>query len=278
MHIDLSGGTNDAYLQEGAIDIADGATRYLSFYLNVPSALTMANTDLFTIFSFQSSGPADDGVIFLNDNSGTLRLGINETASTSSAQMINLPLGQWNLIEAAVAADGSSGTLDLYMNGSQVGSQIGSLNIAAIIQGRMGAIGIDSGSTAGHLYFDEVIFDDARTYGHRERFPGKTYWVTHSQHTHIGPGRARVSITGTSTDAQAVLYDTDNANNALPPASMISTVRTATDELSRSIDVQFNRGLYVETSGTNTQVFVEPINSIWISEGAAKSYTSRRAA
>ena len=68
MHIDLSGGTNDAYLQEGAIDIAEGATRYLSFYLNVPSALTMANTDLFTIFSFQSSGPADDRMIFLNDN------------------------------------------------------------------------------------------------------------------------------------------------------------------------------------------------------------------
>lgn len=264
---------NDAYVQEDN-DLDTGGIIFGSFWLYATpqDTWTMADNDLFAVFQLMSSGPTSDGVIWLEDNAGTMEMGIAETiASNANTQVF--PMAQWNHIEWTVSVTGN--LFDAWLNGTPF-TQISGGSIATIIHGRLGVMSEDAGTTAGRLFFDEFIVDDARIGTNRQRFPSGQYWVTHNQHCYLGPGRAIVTVTGTSTDASAILYDTDNALNgsALSRARIAGVARTADDENSRPVEVNFTRGLYVELAGTNTQAFVQPLSTIWGSEGAAKSYLS----
>jgi len=223
------------------------------------------------VFQLQSAGPVSDGVIWLEDNAGTMEMGIAETVA-SNANTIAFPMDQWNLVEWNVSVTGN--TFDAFLNGEAF-TQI-SGTIATIIQARLGVMGEDAGTTAGVLYYDQVIVDDLRIRGLDSRFPENTYWVTGNQHLYMGSGSATAYITGTSTDSQVIFYDTDSALNGFPPARIIGVGRTEEDYNSRPVDLHWNRGLYAELSGTDTQAFVTPRSTIWTSEGAAKSFVPRR--
>ena len=82
-HIDLSGGTADAYLQEDtAFDLAADGTLFLRFMFYA-TGLTMAASDAFTIFTIQSAGPVDEISIRVQNVAGTIQLVCAETGATA---------------------------------------------------------------------------------------------------------------------------------------------------------------------------------------------------
>lgn len=264
---------NDAFVEEtGDYDTSGAIAGHFYLWAAPQAQWTMADNDLFEVMTLESSaGATSEGVVWLEDNSGVMEMGISETGS-SNANTIVFPMGVWNLVEWAI--DVSGNTFDAFLNGVAF-TQI-SGTIAAIVDARFGVLNEDAGTTAGVLYFDEIVVDDARTRGIRHRFPHDVYWVTHNQHTHIGPGKASAYMSGSSTDALATFYDTDSALNGGVGARIIGVLRTPDDRNSDVIDLSWQHGLYVEVSGANPQVFVKPTQSIWMSEGAAKSYIPRR--
>lgn len=267
-HINLAGGTANAYYEEtDGFDTAQNTVVWVRFYLYVTEDLTMADTDRFDIFALQSAGPVNEVTIGIRDSSGTKQLIVSETAS-STAQAATLTLGMWHLVELRADIDSSAndGTIDLYLDGTQVGSQITGLTQAAISQARLGAMGIDAGTTAGHIFFDDVLVDDARPYGDRERLPLFNKWIfvdstssTRNEHIILGRGRACITLTGTGTNAVLTLYDTDKAGDAANLTQPLRVIRNLTaNEFVGPIDgVEFTKGLYATLTGTNAQAWFD---------------------
>jgi hypothetical protein len=264
---------NDAIVTEtGAFDTT-GADVFGHFYLwaSPQSQWTMADNNHFAILSIDSSGPTSEGVIWLEDNAGTMEMGIAETI-VSNANTIVFPMGQWNLVEFDI--DVTNDTFDAWLNG-QAFTQI-SGSVATITQARFGVMSEDSGTTAGVLYYDGLVIDNARTRGRRRRFPSNTYWVYQNQHAFLGKGSCTAVLNSTGTDALCSFYDTATALNGPTVPELIGIVRTATDENSAEIELSWDKGLYCEISGTAPQVFLNNIRSNWMSEGAAKNILTRQ--
>ena len=188
MRVDLAGGTNDAYVQEDDDwDMAANETQHWRFMLWVDPAITMANTNEFIVWQLQSSGPVTEAAVVINFTTANgLRIGIGETGGS---QFLPLTTGVWHAVEINAHLDaggGDDGTLDLTLDGASA-TQVASLDQGAIVQGRLGAMGIDAGTTKGVLLFDEVVSDDAQIYQPAERFPHQMQ-LTASGHAFVGPG------------------------------------------------------------------------------------------
>lgn len=216
--INLAGADTNQYLEEtDGLDIAADGELYIRFYLYVTSDLTMAASDRFTVLTLQSAGPTDEAVIDIVNNAGTIQIGTAETGATAigSGAFGDLTLDEWHCVELYVNLDeggGNDGTLDFYVDNVQVGSQITSLDQGAIIQGRLGVIGVDAGSTAGKVYISEFTADDARLYPYRDRDPNPIT-LTKSQHVFVGPGWIEAAaLLSTNADDKIVFYDTDTAD------------------------------------------------------------------
>lgn len=279
MRVDLAGGTNDAYLQENDTwDIAADGTLYFRFRFFVSADIVMADTDLFSIWQLESSGPVVEACVFLQYTTANgLRLGINETASASGASFLGISTGAWHTVEVFVNLDdggSNDGTLDLWLDGGQA-TQITGLDQAAVVQGKLGAIGIDAGTTRGTLLFDDVTADDARIYGTDDvRFPeSKTLYKT--GHAFVGPGVIDnvTLLAGAGTDCVLVAYDTDRANvnqEPLFPALQNTANNEVVDPAGMPIRVQ--RGCYITLAGTNPRAAVRIGQvSAWGSDGAIRS-------
>ena len=270
MHINLATGTADAIVTEtGDNDMAADDTDFISFALYVTENLVMAASDRFTILSLDSAGPTSEAVIDIRNNAGTIEILAAETGASATVRAATLTLGQWHLVELRVNLDsggGNDGTLDFYLDGSQVSTQLGSLDQEVTTQLRLGAIGIDVGTTAGHLFFDMYQVDDERIRPTQYRRFDTNRWKTHSGHPALGHGKAMVSLTGTGTNAVINLYDTDQGNlNEF--ARLIRVIRnvSANEFIGPIGDIEFTRGLYCELTGTSAQAWVDllenPYNS-----------------
>ena len=190
----------------------------------------------------------------------------------------NLIQGQWNSMELVALVDSGApndGTINFYVNGGLIGSAITGLDQGAITQASMGAMGIEAGTTAGLLLFDEVIGDDLRISPLAERIPSHTDWVTHDQHVAVGPGCVDVAATSSSTDLEVLFYDTDDANTGVT-ATPILTLRSSADETVQHLDLEFRRGLFVDVGGTNPQVWVTFKEGYAHSVGRRVSYAMDR--
>jgi hypothetical protein len=283
MHIDLSGGTNDAYVNEnGDFDTSAQVTRHLRFYFYA-SGLTMAASDRFDIFELRSAGAVEAAIGIVN-TAGTIQIGASEEEATTQ-QLADLIQNQWHVLELSMTIDhdtsGTDGTIDFYLDGAQVGSQIGSLAQAPITTAWFGAIGIDAGTTAGHLLFDEIVYDDARVYEFRSRYP-QQMMLTDDGHMYVGGGRIK-QVTlwpGAATDCQLLLYDTDEANTndaanlIIPPILNTAASIPVTIEIDEGIGY-FQRGCYVDIQGTNPRALISFDHAL-TSEGLVKQHARRR--
>lgn len=279
LHIDLSGGTADAYVQENdGFDLSADASWSFRMYFLVKD-LTIGTDERFTIFTMQSAGPADDMTIGIYESSGTVYFIAGETGSEAT-KIATKPVVEnvWHCLELTGELDaggGNDGSFTFYLDGYQVGSQQTSLNQAAIIQARVGSIGIDAGTTAGHLFFDEITFDnDASTQikPHRERFPSHMYTLIHNDHVMIGRGCIDLELTAESTDAEAYVYDTDDANSAYASDPIAVLRNTAEVEVTESTDIEFTRGCYVTLAGTTPRAIATIKDGVTMSEGGRKNY------
>ncbi|ANS04543.1 hypothetical protein [uncultured Mediterranean phage] len=301
LKINLAGSATNQYLQEdGGFDIALNATLYIAFQIYITSDLTMAADDLFTILSLQSSGPADEVVVFLTNNSGTIQMGVNETAATSGAAVGDFTLGEWHHVEVFVNLDaggGDDGTLDWWLDGNSVGSQIDSLNQAAIAQARLGAIGTDSGTTTGRIFIDRIVADDARIFPFGSRFVSPRI-ITLSEQLFVGPGWVDVaSLKSTASDNILRLYDTDNPKEDVESHAAGGSLTSVAHEQSFLLEldpdagrisdnpIRFNRGCYVRLEGTAPRAEISWVKNSQIpgvggprclSDGSIRNHAMRR--
>lgn len=280
MRIDLAGGTADAYVQENDDwDIALDGTQYFRWMMWVDPDLTMADADEFAIFKLQSTGPVDEVVCVINfTDANGLRIGVGETGGT---QFLPLPTGKWVAVEifANIDAGTNDGTIDLWLDGAQA-TQVTGLTQAAIIQGRLGAMDIDAGTTEGVLLFDSVISDDAQIYPPVTRFP-RELLLTASGHAFVGNGKiCNVTLlSGGAADNVVSLFDTDLANTNDASNILLELKNTAASETvdPAGVPVRFTRGCYVSMSGTNPRALlqIDRANG-YGSEGAIRAYARKR--
>jgi hypothetical protein len=283
MRIDLAGGTNDALLTElEGFDVNANTAAHVRFYLFVSRTLTMAASDTFDILRWDSAGPVIEFSINLFNNAGVIEI---RAGDTGGATLRSSPLerGRWHSVELSInTGTGANGTCDFFLNGGQVGAQVGSIASAALTQARLGAMGIDAGTTAGVLLFDAIVVDDTRVYPQKERYPA-TLLMTGSGHAAVGPGRlASVNLlAGAAADNIVSVYDTDQANTA-DAGNIIAQVSNSAASETEQVDLivspsggYFKRGCYVTLSGTNPRALLT-FAERYQSKGLIRSYGLRR--
>jgi hypothetical protein len=258
----LNGGTTSGYVIEtGGYDVASDGSIFTSFMFLLGNDFTMADTDKLMLHDLEST---------LNTTSevacGLIRSGANINfwfAETAAATAETYTLGtlagagqpgsclnKWFHVELAVVLDNAGsndGTINAYINGREVGTQITALDQAAVVNGRLGAIGPDAG-TKGTILFDRVIADDARVYPPKERFPVVVN-LTESRHVFVGPGDiASAALLTVGTSNAMTLWDTDVAN--IDDLQGFKTELTITTHLAVEGPLHFERGCYAVLSGT----------------------------
>ena len=286
VRVDLSASTTDAYLQEDTSwDLAAAGSIYFRFKIWISRDIVMANNDQFNILKLQSAGPVDEVVAgLIYTTAGGLKFGVGETAITSSSY---IPRGEWVDVEVKAVIDsgaGNDGTIDYWINGT-AGTQVASLDQAAITQGRFGVMGQDAGTTAGNILLDNIVADDARIYPTTPegRFPESMFFTT-SGHAWVGNGvLENVSLVTGGTDNILEIYDTDTGNtNDISKRRVYLTTSTANEVVDQAgMPITLTRGCYIKLSGTQGAggpfAIVKVGRAVgWGSDGAVRNYGQRR--
>lgn len=287
-HLDLSLGTADAYVQSASIAAGAGTTVWVRFYLQVTSNLVMAASDYFTILTLQSGTPLDQAVIGLVNNAGSIEL---VTAATSAlaaglgANTRHVPFSRdiWHLVELGVTVDsgGNDGTIQLWLDGYPQGSAITGLTQAAVTQARLGAIGIDAGTTAGHLFFDQFVVYTSQIGGFRTRYTQVIY-LTKSGFVAQGPGKIEEysMFQQGSNDCHMRVYDADR-HPILAGADLLGPELANPAPYEPKVfayskrDGYFNRGLYIQLTGTQPRATIT-LGAYQASEALIRDYALRR--
>ena len=288
MRVNLATSTTDAYLQEDTSwDLAADGTIYFRFMLWISPDLVMANNDQFYVLKLQSTGPVDEVVAgLIYTTAAGLKFGVGETGITSS---VPIQKGKWVCVEVSANIDsgaGNDGTIDYWVDGN-AGTQVASLDQAAIIQGRVGVMGQDAGTTAGTLLFDSLIADDARIYGPTSEASGRfveSTFLTASGHVFVGHGvLENVTLTTGSTDNVLEIYDTDSGNTNDISKRRVYLTTSASGEVvdPAGMPITLTRGCYVKLSGTpgaNGPYATVKIGKAvgWGSDGAIRNYGVKR--
>lgn len=259
----LAGGTADAFLVEGDINIAAATNNFFRFYLWFSPDFTGTADDTFTIFEGIATATTEfvlgGRIVAATD---VINLGIGETAATS---FTTLPIerGVWHCVELDVTIDdggSNNGTVDLYVTreGEPAATAVAATQVASLDQGAItsGQLGISDhlATTTGTILIDQFVHDDARVYPITRRFDD-TVILTKSGHAFVGRGVVDniTLMSGAGTDCVATLYDTNTANTNDATNTTAELKNTANNELvdPAGMPVDHVRGAYVQLSGTN---------------------------
>jgi hypothetical protein len=257
--------TTAATLTEGDVDIALGATRYVRFYLQIPSDFSFTATDTFPILELQGAADAVQIVVGLlaNATTGLVNIGIGNSVPTAF-WAVGLRIGVWYCVEVEIVLDsgaGNDGTAALYVSAedeststTSLGTGLATMNQIAVTHAVLGTQDTLA-TTTGTLLFDEFAFDDARLHNLRRWDTSRR--MTKSGHAVVGPGKVSVSLAaGGAADNVLRIYDTDTADTNQP--RLYELRNSAADETVESRrDIYVRKGAYIELSGTNPQAFVE---------------------
>lgn len=271
----------DAYVQEtGDFDTSAEGTIHVRMYFWVSADITMATTNEFAIFQLWSSTNTVEAGAYINYTTANgLRIGIGETSASSFKA---LSTGQWHCLElAAHLDDGGSndGTLDARLDGGAF-TQVASLDQGAITSAVYGVLAQDAGTTAGHVYIDQVVADDARIFPIHRRWHEQ---VTITKSTHLLLGRGTIdNMTledGGSNDCVCRVFDTDKAyvSDEFSYQGLVKTI-TADDFVDPAgMPIHVDRGAFLQLSGTNPAVTVKLCGAVgYGSEGAIRNVGNKR--
>lgn len=267
MRVKPAGGTTSAYLQENtALDQAGAATVFYRWYVYLGRDFSMAGTDKFSIFEAESvADTTTEYACGFDISSGTVRFWMAETSAASASTLSLGTLAEardkWYCIELKSVLDNAGnndGTLDGWVNGAPL-TQITALDQGAIVDVKLGIIGLDA-TTTGTILFDQFDADDGRLFPYRDRFPAVNGWVHAAQEqVLVGPGRFAIAFTGTAAAGSNTMtvYDTDRFAALTDPTPLIALTNAAQYEFMPGHDIfQVNRGAYVVIAGTAAQAFV----------------------
>jgi len=277
----LAGGTADAFLVEGDINIAAAANNFFRFYLWFSPNFTGTANDTFTIFEGIATATTEfvlGGRIVASTN--VINLGIGETAATSFTTA-SIERGVWYCVELDVTVDdgaSNDGTIDLYLTKegepaatAVAATQVGSLDQGAITSGQIG-ISDHLATTTGTILIDQFVHDDARIYPITRRFDD-TVLLTKSGHAFVGRGVVDniTLMSGAGTDCVATVFDTNTADTLDATNSVVELKNTANNELvdPAGVPVDCVRGAYVQLSGTNPRARVKLKNVAGYGSAAA---------
>ncbi len=268
----LSGGTADAYLVEGDINIAANTTNYFRFYVWFSPNFTGTADDTCNIFEGLASTTVEFAfgfrIVALTD---VINFGIGEVAPTSFTGEA-IERGVWYCVELTVDIDNAGandGTIDLYLTreGSPTATTVAATQVSSLDQGAVttGSLGIQNhlSTTTGTILIDEFIQDDARIYPISRRFDD-TMVMTKSGHAFVGKGTVDniTLLSGAGTDNVLNVYDTDSGNTDDFTNSVVELKNTANNETvdPAGMPVNIVRGAYVSLSGTNPRAVVKMKN------------------
>jgi len=259
MRAALTGGTADAFVLEGDINIAAATRSFVKFDIWFSSDFTGTADDTFSLFEAQQTDNTIEAAFGARIVAATdvINLGIGELAPTSFMTE-SLSRNVWYTVELDILIDNAGnndGTIDLFVTRAGTtavttvaATQVASLDQLAVGQGVLG-VQDHASTTTGTILFDNFIQDDARV------FPEPRYQVhpifTKTGHAFVGPGH--LDIAGLLTDeANNImrLWDTDVANVDATQAFVVELDINGTFT-SFSGPIKFQNGCYVELSGTD---------------------------
>ncbi len=255
MRIDLSSGdTNDHVLVEGDIDIADGSTASVRWYMYVSDDFTATADDTFNIFEFQQAGGTNEMSVGMRITAASNLLEIGVGDGTAPTDFVAFTRGKWTCIEVTAKCSTSDvGTMTLYIDGGSAVALTALDHAAAIGRGVLGTQDTLS-TTKGLILFDQFIFDDLRVYPFKERFPA-TVNLNKTQHIFVGPGDISAASV-LSADGTLTLFDTDTAN--VDDALSYLVQLDESTQFSAIGPLHFERGCYAVVAGTNPVCMVTP--------------------
>ena len=284
--IDLSvGSVADCYVRETTKFVTALTSTWGVGFAVYLSDLKMTASDRFSIFRAGATGSADEAVVDIWNNAGTIEIVGANTGATTPAQYTPLIQNKWHWIELyGTLATGAAGTITLAVDGYVVGSQITGLTQLALTDGSVGAMGVDAGTTAGRIFFGPVVFDDGQIGLTYPRY-ARTRTQTKSGHIFIGPGTiATAELTPGDTDNVVTFFDTDMAYTT-SLQYQVGGLSPAQPALSRPL--VFQRGCFAQLTGTNPMAVIQiargnedihhPLaETMCISDGLVKNYALQR--
>jgi len=270
MRLQLTGGTADAFLLEGAIDIAAAARSFFKFAIWFSDDFTGTADDTFAIFETQGTANAIQTSFGARVVAATnvINFGIGEVAPTSFGSL-EIERGVWNIIELDILIDSggpNDGTIDLFV--TKLGdkksttvhtTQVASLNQIAVLQGVLG-VQDHLATTTGTILIDNFIQDDTRVFP-KAIVNKEDILMTKSGHVFVGAGDVdNVSLlSGAGTDNVLTIFDTDDADTDDANNVGVELKNTADNELvdPAGTPIHFQRGAFVQLTGTNPRALVK---------------------
>ena len=265
MRVNLGKNSTGAYVNETVSWAAD-STNYLRFEFMIGDDVQIGNDgDQVDIFGLDS-GSGEGTISLARIEPAGLVLGVRDEGGSITDYLAVEP-GEWMCVEVEVHVDagvGNDGSIVVWIGNDRI--RIGNLDQGAITNFSFGAMN-QTGDFTGHIYFDEIVFDDARLYPdyapHNLRLDGETMWFGKSGFAFIGKGHILGAqlIDGGSNDCTLQIYDTDDVNySETMKKEHLKTTSSAPVAYSQALGdgplFNVDLGCYVALSGTNPSALV----------------------
>lgn len=276
------GDTNDHTLSEGSLNIADGSTASIRFFLYFAPNFTATADDVFSIFEWQQDGGTVEATmgIRITAATGDIEIGVGDGTAPSAYAAQKLVRDRWYCIEATVKCSTSdAGTVTLYIDGVSSVALTSQDHAAAIGLGVLGTQ-LTLATTTGTILLDWFTFDDLRIYPITDRWP-KQRLLTMSEHVVLGPGEiSNVTLIKTAaTDNVVDVFDTDtaNTNDAWKVMVLLQDGGATVGILDPAgMPIEFKRGAFVRLTGTDIRALVNICRSTTESTGRIRNHGLRR--
>ena len=274
MRATLSGGTADAFVTEGDLNIAAAGNQFFRFMVWLSPDFIGTADDTLNIFEVQDSGNVVEATFGLRIVASTnvINFGIGEVAPTSFGSE-EIERGKWYTIELDITLDdgvSNDGTIDLFVTpeDSTFATVVHATQVSRLDQGAPthGVLGIQNhlATTTGVILFDEFIMDEGRVHPISDRY-NEVMLLTKSGHVFVGRGEIdNASLLGGDNTADNVLtiFDTDTADTNDTSNIKIELKNTAVSEVvdPAGTPVEITRGAYVSLVGTEPRALIKVKN------------------
>ena len=267
MRLQLTGGTADAFVVEGDIDISLPGTAFFKFDVWFSDDFAATADDTFHFLETQGAANAITQVLGARivATTGAINFGMGNIVPTSFGALA-ITRGAWYTVELDITNNAGAGTIDLFVTkrGDKISpnvhaTQVGTLTNIAVTRGVLG-IQNHLGTTTGTILIDNFVMDDARLFPRAIVNP-EVVLMTKSGHVFVGPGEVdNISLlSGGGTDNVLAVFDTDSADTNDANNIGVELKNTADNELvdPAGTPISIRRGAFVQLAGTNPRALVK---------------------